>query len=423
MPWNIEALSRHFGENAPVEGPLTVDIPDRRIRLQLRAVESLLDEGRHEEAEAEARQVLEGDPSCVAALILLGQALGARKRWAEAAEATLRAREATPGLSALDYVVGTQLLAADQCDLAIPLLERYRDLHPDHLATRAWLAAAYLGMERTPEAYAESLAANRINPEFDIADFFFSADTLLHGEPAQALAAFEAMLEDPAPHGVAAGLHMVVAALRYRAGDLDGAVEAANIAVDLDPADSDARLLAGRLALEDEDYERAVEHFRAIAAVAPTREVLGDLACALWMDDEEDEARDLSESLAYGSEPYWMGFKVLASMAFEEEDVHRAADLYAEAARLAGAASEYYNAGQALAIAGRDTEAAEAFERAVALEPRYVMAHVELARAAGRLGDAPRAMRHQKLVAMLDAEAGRTLLTDLLGGAGPAGPS
>jgi tetratricopeptide (TPR) repeat protein len=236
------------------------------------AVESMLgyaaaalQNGHAYDAERIARDVLARRRKHPDALQLLGLALLAQQRPAEATaplEQSVRARPDAPG----ETYLALALLAAERSAQAMTLLKRATARRPPFPLAFYELGKLLQRERRLAEAEAVLKLGLEAAPgmaEFPLA---LAAIFLDRGDTESAKHAFAKALAD-AP-GLPAAWHGLVCALKD-AGEFDEAAERARQAFARDPLDAETRVLLATCLLELGKSEEAIEHFRVLVGTRP----------------------------------------------------------------------------------------------------------------------------------------------------------
>lgn len=216
------------------------------LAARTRRAYALLDLGRFEEAAEECRRILERDRDNSAALAGLGRADFEAGSFERALEHFTQALDGQPEGSAIHHRIG----------LALRRLGR-REEAADHLARN----------RQIPISYADPLysAMQALNVSRR-AIFARGAEAMRTGEPALALAAFEAALralpDDPET------LFNVAMAL-IDLGDKPAAEERLREAIALDPEYREPRFNLALMLAERNDMEEAERHFRRATEIDP----------------------------------------------------------------------------------------------------------------------------------------------------------
>ncbi len=216
------------------------------LATRTRRAYALLDLGRFEEAAEECRRILELDPDNSAALAGLGRVELDAGSFERAIEHFTKALDGQPEGSAIHHRIG----------LALRRLGR-REEAADHLARN----------RQIPISYADPLysAMQALNVSRR-AIFARGAEAMRTGEPALALAAFEAALralpDDPET------LFNVAMAL-IDLGDKPAAEERLREAIALDPEYREPRFNLALMLAERNDMEEAERHFRRATEIDP----------------------------------------------------------------------------------------------------------------------------------------------------------
>ena len=231
----------------------TVAALDRVLKLapddlaaRTRRAYALLDLGRLKEAAEECRRILELDPDNSAALAGLGRVELDAGSFERAIEHFTKALDGQPEGSAIHHRIGLALRRLGRREEAADHLERNRQI-PISYADPLYSAMQALNVSRR-------------------AIFARGAEAMRTGEPALALAAFEAALralpDDPET------LFNVAMAL-IDLGDKPAAEERLREAIALDPEYREPRFNLALMLAERNDMEEAERHFRRATEIDP----------------------------------------------------------------------------------------------------------------------------------------------------------
>jgi tetratricopeptide (TPR) repeat protein/predicted Ser/Thr protein kinase len=165
--------------------------------------------------------------------------------------------------------------------------------------------------------------------------------------------------------------------------------EAARLLSQLEPllsGDSEVQVLAGQLAAEQGDLERAAAELQAAVRRSPSWFNLVRLAdLELKAGRVADARRHLEELVARNPHNLW-GLDRLGNLELLMGDAARAERLYLEMIRRQPQRSYYTNLGLARSLLGRDEEALAAYRQALKLAPGHVAVLLNLADAELALG-------------------------------------
>jgi len=325
---------------------------------------SLLEQqGKLEEAEEEFKQALKCDPGFAAAALSLGQVLIDQKRYT-AALAYLQDALKTPAPPDMTAQLQTTLAVAyaesGDSDQAIRTLEQVIKAHPNNAEAYFNLGTVYakqgpaLGYQR---AVADFKKAIRIDPHFDAARYSLAKVLVQTGQFSGAVEYLsEYVLHRP---NDAEGLHLLGSAYAGLA-QLSRAVELLERARQLRPDDYQIRYDLGSSLAKAGKTEEAIEQLRAAEKINP------DFAdthyqLALQLQKQGDINRSQQEMEI---------FQRLKNQAGEEIS-----------------AGTLNNEGNRLLQEGKPQEAAEAYRKAVQLDPENAQWQYNLSLALAKLGD------------------------------------
>jgi protein O-mannosyl-transferase len=240
----------------------------------------LLDQGRLDEAIAEARLSLESGPQNAEAYVTLGDALGRKGETAGAYAAYRKSLEIEPGNAIANNNLGNALLLAGRFDDAIGHYQRALNTKPDFARARANLADALLRSGHTDEAIAEYKRALEGNPDDDRAHANLGTALAQKGRMDEAVAHFRRAVEIN-PGFAAAQTNLGNALLQ--GGRIDEAIAHYMKALEIDPGSSAVHNNLGYALLQTGRRDDAIAHFQK----------------ALLLDPENSGARrNLSDALS-----------------------------------------------------------------------------------------------------------------------------
>jgi tetratricopeptide (TPR) repeat protein len=199
--------------------------------------------------------------------ILSGLALSTRQQipyWRDSRALFGRAADVTPYNYLALYSLAVEYGSLGAMDRSVEYAEAALDLHPGHVPSRLHLGYCHGMLGRVAEAAREIgrvLHADPNNAEAHIA----LGEIYLDNDMAwMAVINFERAV-DTSP-GLALG-HARLGVARERSRDLDGALEAFEAAVALDPRRFDAHLGAGRILESRSEDQRAAAHLEQAATI------------------------------------------------------------------------------------------------------------------------------------------------------------
>ena len=268
----------------------------------------------------------------------------------------------------------TWLAEAGRLEEARMELERSLAIDSSRARTHSLLGALYGLMGRYERAVAEFEVALVLSPTDPYARMNLGKAYEHTARPDQALAVYERLLRDYPRHAPALGRSGVIL---ERAGRLAEAAERYRSVVALDPTDDTAREALGAVFLRLERWGEAEDVFTTLVARSPE-------SGASWFN-------------------LGVAYERLGRDGEALEAYVRAAE------RSAQDPDPYFRIGMIQTRNGSWDAAAASYEEALARNPGHVFSRMNLALAAERLGDVPRAREHYRaLLAMAppDAEYG-----------------
>lgn len=269
-----------------------------------------------------------------------------------------RALALRPGYGPAQIALAGLLRGAGKLDEAVGLLEAAAQAGSNEERARALVAlgAAHLAARRRADAErafdrAVEFAPARAEIRLGVARAWLASDERRDVERAIQVVLRAAEMAPDLPQ-----IHAALGRAREKAGDPAAAAEAYDRALRLDPAYRYARRRMLRLALETRDFARARRDAERLVADGP----------------EEPEHHFLAA--------------LVADREGRDEDARR---LYQKAIDVAKGdyPEAYLNVGNLEKAAGNRKAARAAYEKAIALRPRYTAAHVQLARLLEDAGD------------------------------------
>ena len=174
-------------------------------------------------------------------------------------------------------------------------------------------------------------------------------------------------------------------------GQLDLAETALTALDRLSPGDP---MVLGQRAMVAQARGRPEEALRLARAAATSHRSIGRLRSLAWYEVQQGEtaaARSTLEELLRRAPGHADGLSLLANLELSNGDPARAAALYAQLVRQTPRFTPLNNLGTARLVLGRYAEAADAFTRAVALEPANSVARLNLADSRFLLGQRTKA--------------------------------
>lgn len=265
------------------------------LKQQPRSVKALalrgrfkLEMGRTDDALTDLQAAVSTDSKYDAAQFWLAQALMQRRRAGEARLALTAALRLNPGYVPAQVELSRVLLGAREFDQAITMAQDAVRNAPSHLEARLALVRAFLGAGRLDEATeALGIVAAQL-PKEPRVQTLDGQIRLARRDPKAAEARFAAALEsEPSSYEALGGL----VASRLAAGNVDGALAAANAAVEKAPTDARSLVVAARAYAGNKDYASAEGMLkRAIDADPSMLEAYSMLGQLYVVDKRLDEA-------------------------------------------------------------------------------------------------------------------------------------
>jgi Flp pilus assembly protein TadD len=167
------------------------------------------------------------------------------------------------------------------------------------------------------------------------------------------------------------------------AGDRNRAVKAAKRSLTFDWEAVEARLVLGNVALEDQDYETAIEHYGHVVRTHPERNrVRLNLAGALARVDRTVDAITVLETAVRLEPDYALALQNLGILRLREKRVAEAVDAFRRVTALRPTSADAHaNLGTALLDLGSADEARSELREALRLDPGHARAAAQLQRA------------------------------------------
>jgi tetratricopeptide (TPR) repeat protein len=299
-----------------------------------------------------------------------------------------RAIDANRGYAPAYTHLGDLYLRQNRFEEAVVLLEEAVDVRPDYAPGLNRLALAYGRLGLNNQAIATIQQAIELEPKNASHPTTLGRLQLDQGFVTAAEESFrEALNLDPALPEARAGL----AEVARRRGEYDAALRQLDIAL-ADPrteAPKKARLQTFRDRVVAEQAEvRALEE-RVASGEAESGDY-NDLAeiyasRGMWEDAAEVQRQ---------ADPSYSQRERLAYMLFQSQDYAEAHEIYSGLALEGESATLALNSGVTLALLGNDEAAAEAYRRALEIDPAQTVAQLYLGNALLRLGREETAVEH-----------------------------
>lgn len=194
----------------------------------------------------------------------------------------------------------------------------------------------------------------------------------------------------------------------FETGDDTGAAQAFAKGVELKPDMKWAHFFLGNVHLRQESYKEAAQEFEKETDLQPDSDKvwfqLGK-ACSLGGDD--DKAILAFEKASTIDPTKSESYMELAAIYEKRKDKTKAEEMYQKVIAVdpGNAASVFFNLGVHAWNENRDKEAAQAFRKAIEIDPKYAPAHKELARTLTKLQDFQGAVQHYQEYLKLNPQA------------------
>ena len=392
--------------------PIPKKAPPSAAAALLNQAVALHQAGRHEEAEAAYRKVLDLAPGQFDATHLLGVIALQRGDLATAERQIVQALAVKPKDAAALNNLGTTLMRAKRLDEARAQFERAAKANPAFADAQSNLGNALRQLGRVAESVAPLKRAFAANAKSAAIADLLGASLLDTGDARGATAVFESSVK-ARPRDAAAWLHLAIASQRAgnhrRAleaadaslalapdsagalgargqalaglGELRGARDAFAAAVSAAPQDAEAHHNLGVFLRELGDLDPAIEHLRQAvqldAALAPAHETL---VYALVDAGRADEAMNHGRAFATSSPDSSAALAMQAAAHFAQGRVEESAQFYQRAAAAPNPEPALFLAwGNTLFAGGDAAGATKQFKRAVELDPQSARARLSLA--------------------------------------------
>jgi len=363
-------------------------------RAALGEAAALFRAGRIGDAEAALRAILAVDPALPEALELLGAALGAQGRHAEALEILDRAREARPSSASVRHNRAQALLNLGRAAEALPEVERAVKLKAD---AGAWhllgnVQAALGDRAAAERAYRRALDAN---PSFPQAHYNLA---LLHqaaGRLEEAIAGYRRAI---ALHPRFAPAHNNLANALKSTGRAEEALAHYAEAVRVDPRLADALSNYGTALREASRFDEAIPLLERAAALTPdSPAVLNNLGIAYHERNRDADAVPCYRRALALSPDYTDARNNLGNALAAQGEEHEAVECYrAVIAQAPGHPDAYSNLGLVLQERGQVGEAIELYRLALERRPDHADALSNLGYLLQEQGRLDEALEHYR---------------------------
>jgi len=205
----------------------------------------------------------------------------------------------------------------------------------------------------------------------------------------------------------------------FATGDVDGAAQAFRKAIQLMPDMKWAHFGLGNVLLKngndsasDEDkkqnYKEAAEEFEKEANLQPDNDkVWFQLGKAYALGGDDDKAIAEFEKASLIDPSKSDSYMELASIYEKRKDKAKAEEMYQKIITIdpGNAATVFFNLGVHAWNENKDKEAAQAFQKAIEIDPKYAGAHRELARVLTRMQAFDEAVKHYQEYLKLEPKA------------------
>lgn len=208
------------------------------------------------QAEKSIRLVLEKDPQCGPAILLLGELLETSNRADEAIKLYEAQAIVTPGDVTLHRRLGQLLITRSQLEKALPHLLAVRDANPNDLEAVAAVAEVQGWLGRASEAVENFRAAEKL-----------------------------------APTGLSADRRKTYAEALRQTRQYEAALEQCELALKMSPRNPSVRLVKGQILMDTQQFPAAASLFQEVTAQQPRNAYAwASLARALTASDRRAEA-------------------------------------------------------------------------------------------------------------------------------------
>ena len=194
----------------------------------------------------------------------------------------------------------------------------------------------------------------------------------------------------------------------FETGDDPAAEQAFRKGLELKADMKGAHFFLGNVHLRGEQYKEAAEEFEKETSLQPdVDKVWFQLGKAYALGGEDDNAVAAFEKASTIDPTKSDSYMEMAAIYEKRKDKVKAEEMYQKVIALdpGNAAKSFYNMGVHAWNENRDKEAAQAFRKAVEIDPGYSAAHKELARVLTRLQDFKGAVLHYQEYLKLNPQA------------------
>jgi tetratricopeptide (TPR) repeat protein len=302
------------------------------------------------------------------------------------------------GKNQYDFVLAKEadFVAANQA-----IVKKRKEAQGGGAAANAQAGAPAAAGAAAPDA----AAAPKINPE--AAQGLQKAKSLADaGNHPQAIEMYRAFLAKD-PTGNPAVYYYLGKSL-FETGDDSGAAQAFSKGLELKPDMKGAHFFLGNLSLRQEDAEGAAAEYQKELTLSPDSDtVLYNLGQALIKSGKYDEAIAALEKASSINPQKPEPLMALASAYSQKGDKAKSDEMYQKVAAIdpRNAAILFYNVGVKAWNEKRNKDAAQAYQKAVEIDPKYAQAHRELAVALMSQQDFKGALAHFQEYLKLEPKA------------------
>jgi len=226
------------------------------------------------------------------------------------------------------------------------------------------------------------------------------------GHHAEAIEAYRAYLaKDPAGNP---NVYYYLGKSLFETGDDAGAEQALRKGLEMKPEMKGAHFFLGNIHLRNERYSEAAAEFEQEGNLTPDNDsVWFNLGMAYAKAGEDDKAIAAFEKTSLINPARSDTYMQMADIYEKRKDRAKAEEMYQKVIALdpGNAAKSFYNIGVHAWNENKDKDAAQAFKKAVEIDPAYAAAHKELARVLTRLQDFPGAVAHYQEYLKLNPQA------------------
>jgi tetratricopeptide (TPR) repeat protein len=194
----------------------------------------------------------------------------------------------------------------------------------------------------------------------------------------------------------------------FESGDDDAAERAFKKGLELKADMKGAHFYLGNVYLrEDRPAEAAAEYEKEILLTPDSDSVYFNLGQAYAKANQDDKALGAFEKSITINPSKSEGYMLMAAIYEKRKDTAKAEEMYQKVIGIdpKNAAISFFNIGAHAWNENRPKEAAQAFRKAIELDPNYAVAHRELATALMKTQDFPGALKHFEIYLKLNPKA------------------